>query len=134
MRASKVVFVCMCLLGMTQLVWNQDNGVDAGQGTRRQGIPRYIDPRTGTFTTKAQSSGERSQLLAQPSGTPILFREAFIFSIAATDIPAGATISCNASISTSDPNGTCYDSSSGLATLKGNSVSCNVFTRGPART
>jgi hypothetical protein len=57
MRALKVMFVCMCLVGITQLVWNQDHGVDAGRGTRGRVILGYLDPRTGTFTTKAQSFG-----------------------------------------------------------------------------
>jgi hypothetical protein len=128
MRALRVMFVCMCLVGITQLVWNQDHGVDTGRGTRGQGIPGYLDPRTGTFTTKAQNSvaSAKSDSGDPPSGTPILFRETFNFSISALGFPQFAVIFCYASISTTDPDGSYYESSSAVATRSGNSASCSV--------
>jgi hypothetical protein len=92
------------------------------------GIPGYLDPRTGNFTTKAENSGANAQANSEESlsGTPILFRENFIFSISAQDVPASAVIFCYASIYTNDTNGSFYETNTVVATRSGSSASCTV--------
>jgi hypothetical protein len=128
MRTSKLIFACLCLAGLTQLVWSQNKTVEAAHGVHGRGIPGYLDPQTRNFTTKAEGSGAGAQgdSAAPLSGTPILFRETFNFTIAALDIPPSAVIFCYASIDTSDTNGSFYESNTTVATRNGNSATCSV--------
>src|SRR5579863_7195237 len=69
MRASQLI-VCFCLAGFTHLVWSQNKSAAPVQGTQRP------LPQAGRDNTQARSG------TVQPmSGTPILFREIFDFSI-----------------------------------------------------
>jgi len=122
MRKSKLIFVCFCLVALTQLVWSQNNGMAA----HRHGIPGYLDPQSKSFTTKAEHSRMGNQRDTPLAGTAILFRETFNFSISAQDIPAAAVIFCYADISTEDTNGEFYDENSIVATRSGDSASCSV--------
>jgi len=122
MRTSKLIFVCICLVGLSQLLWSQNNGM----ATHQHGIPGYLDPHSKTFTTKAENSRVGHQRDTPLAGTAIVFRETFNFSISAQDIPAAAVIFCYAEISTSDTNGDFYDSNSIVATRSGESASCSV--------
>jgi len=118
MKTSKLIFVCFCLVGLTQLVWSQNNSASA----HRHGISGYLDPHSRTFTTKAENSRPNQPL----AGTAIVFRETFNFSISAQDIPSNAVIFCDASISTNDTNGDWYDGNEIVATRSGDSASCSV--------
>jgi hypothetical protein len=126
MRTWKVIFVCLCLAGFTQLVWCQEKSPDATHGTRGQGIPGYFDPRTSTFSTKAEPAGANADSEVPPAGTPILFRETFTFAISALDIPASAVIFCHAGINTTDPLGSYQDGNTAVATRSGNNATCSV--------
>jgi hypothetical protein len=121
MRISKLIFVCMCLVGITQLVWSQNQHVGAGR--QGHGIPGYLDPRTGTFTTRAQPSetGEETP----PTFTTILARLVFNFTIAHNDQPTNATTSCTVSLSTADSSGLDYNESA-TAIATNNGTACTV--------
>jgi len=121
MRMSKVVLVCICLVGSTQLVRSQDKGIGAFQD---KGIPGFLNPHTGTFTTRAPGSngGQISSL----TGTPILFREQFNITITNYDQPSNSLVVCDAHISTSDANSGFYDSATVTATSSGNTWTCDV--------
>ena len=124
MRTSKLIFVCLCLAGLTQLVWSQNKSVDTAHGTHGRGIPGYLDPQTRNFTTKAEGSRADSQ---EPlAGTQVLFRETFNFTIAALDVPPSAVIFCYAAMSTEDTNGEFYESNTTVATRSGNNATCSV--------
>jgi hypothetical protein len=120
-RISKLIFVCMCLVGITQLVWSQNQHTDAGG--QAHSIPGYLDPRTGTFTTRAQPSeaAEETPL----TFTTILARLVFNFTIAPNDQPPTATISCTVSLSTTDSSGLAYDESA-TAIATNNGTACKV--------
>jgi hypothetical protein len=128
MRTSKLIFVCLCLAGLTQLVWSQNKSVEAAHGTHWRGIPGYLDPQTRNFTTKAESSGASSRAGSEEplSGTEVQFRETFNFSIAALDVPPSAVIFCYASMSTEDSNGNFYETNTTVATRTGSSATCSV--------
>jgi hypothetical protein len=126
MRISKLIFVCVCLVGLTQLVWSQNQHLTGGLGRQAHGIPGYLDPRTGTFTTRAQSAGvppDASEELV-PTLTSIYARYVFTFSFK-NDQPTSATTSCTVDISTSDSSGLFYDESAS-ALAASNRTSCTV--------
>ena len=52
MRIAKLMLVCVCLAGLTQLVWSQSSSV---LKTHERGIPGFLDPKTGMFTARVQS-------------------------------------------------------------------------------
>ena len=123
MRLSKALFVCVCLVGLTQLVWSQNNGLGISHG---KGIPGYLDPRTGKFTTQTQNHGGNAE--ANPdTGTAVLFREQFNITITNYDQPTTGLVACNANISTDDSGtGIWYDEAAIVATKSGSNYSCDV--------
>jgi len=125
MRISKLIFVCACLVGLTQLGWTQNQHLGANK--QSHGIAGYLDPRTGTFTTKAQSSGvtpDASEELP-PTLTNILARFVFTFNIEFNDQPGGATTVCAVDLSTSDSSGLFYDETA-TAIATNNGTACKV--------
>jgi len=124
MRLSKALFVCVCLVGLTQLVWSQSNSFGASHG---KGVPGYLDPRTGKFTTQVQNHGGDTG--ANPdAGTAVLFREQFNITITNYDQPTtNVLVVCSANISSyGDPNGYYYDDASIVATQSGKNYTCDV--------
>jgi len=122
MRVSKTVFLCACLVVLTQLVWSQNKGIGAFQ---EDGIPGFLNPHTGKFTTRAQESGVKAH--PQLSGTSLFFREQFNITITNYDQPSSALVVCEASISTyDDANGEFDDDATVTATLSGNTWTCDV--------
>jgi len=90
-----------------------------------KGIPGYLDPRTGTFTTRTQDSGVKPQATPELTGTSILFRVQFNITITNYDQPSGAQATCYAFIrEEGDPN---YfaDWVTYPATQSGNTWTCN---------
>jgi len=129
MRISKLIFVCVCLVGLTQLVWSQNERVVGGPAKHSHGIAGYLDPRTGTFTTKAQGAGaaDASDELP-PTLTNILARFVFTFAIEYNDQPTSATTACTVDISTSDSSGLFYDeSATALATNGGKACTVTIL-------
>jgi hypothetical protein len=124
MRISKAVFVCVCLVGLTQLVWSQNKGIGAFQ---EKGIPGYLNPHTGTFTTRAQGSGVKPQdCTGTCTGTGVFFREQFNITITNYDQPPSALVVCSANISSNDANEGFFDTQTVTATLSGNTWTCDV--------
>ena len=124
MRMSKAIFVCVCLVGLTQLVWSQNKDLGAFQ---EKGIPGYLNPRTGTFTTRTQRSAVTPGVTPDFSGTPIFFREQANITITNYDQPSNVLVVCHADIdSFSDANSGWFDSADVVATASGNTYTCNV--------
>ena len=121
MRISKLIFVCICLIGITQLVWSQNQHVGAAK--QSHGIPGYLDPQTGTFTTKAQPSETAEE--PPTTFTTILARLIFNFTISPNDQPTTATTSCTVSLSTTDSSGLVYEESA-TAIATDNGTACKV--------
>ncbi len=121
MRISKLIFVCICLIGITQLVWSQNQHVGAAK--QSHGIPGYLDPQTGTFTTKAQPSETAEE--PPTTFTTILARLVFNFTIAPNDQPTTATTSCTVTLTTTDSSGLVYDESA-TAIATNNGTACKV--------
>jgi hypothetical protein len=119
---SKVIFVSLfCLVGLTPLVWSQSQGQPLANGAavrQNHGIPGYLDPQTGTFTTRLQNAAPEVQL---PNTTRVLFRMIFPISININDQPAGSTTFCAVDISSNDANGF-FES----ASTAGNASGCTL--------
>jgi hypothetical protein len=125
MRISKLIFVCVCLIGLTQIGWSQNQHLSK----QSRGIPGYLDPRSGTFTTRAQSSGTNSEgAELNPALTTILARLIFNFTIL-NDQPANAVTSCTVALSTlDDSSGLFYDeSATSIATKSGTACTVTIL-------
>ena len=121
MRMSKAIFVCVCLVGLTQLVWSQNKGTGAFQ---EKGIPGYLNPHTRTFTTRAQGSGVQGP---EFTGTAVFFREQANITINNYDQTTNSLAICHADItSIGDANSGWYDSADVVATLSGGTWFCDV--------
>jgi hypothetical protein len=117
MKIAKQMFACLiCLVGLAPPVRSQNRPSKSDQG-----IPGYLDPRTGTFTTKAKRSATGQA--APAATTTIVARLIFNFTIL-NDQPAGATTTCYLSISPTDAAGFYSESASSTATNGG--ASCTV--------
>jgi hypothetical protein len=120
MRISKLIFVGVCLVGLTQLGWSQAQHLGASK--QAHGVPGYLDPRTGTFTTRAQGAGETQDASQEPTAlTNIVARLVFNISIVYNDQPAGAITACSVDISEfGDPSGLFYtEDATAIATSNG---------------
>lgn len=126
MSMSKVIFVCVCLVGLTQLVWSQSGGSDAVLGGRARGVPGYLDPRTGTFTAKVQVDPqvvENPDLIGAGGTWNIELNIALVTKPAGTD-----TVVCEASLDVSDtyPSFGYEEDSVAIAKVSGSSATCTV--------
>lgn len=121
MRMSKVIFVTLfCLVGLTPLVWSQSQDQPLANGAavrQNHGIPGYLDPETGTFTTRMQSAGPAVQI---PGTTRVIFRLVFPINININDQGSGNTVNCDVDIFTSD------NSFSDSGSVVGNASGCTV--------
>jgi hypothetical protein len=119
MRMPQAFFVCVCLLGVTQLAWSQSqNKVPA--------IPGYYDPLTGQFTTHIASGAAHTDAQAALTGTSTFFREDFQVKIWNYDQLTDAQVTCSAVITTVDTNGLFEDSYSVPSVSSGGSWTCDV--------
>lgn len=100
MKISKIIFAVVCIVGLTQLVWSQDEAM----GARERGIPGYLNPKTGTFSTRAQS--ESSEALPNVAATYYYgtITITMIVSVASS-FPSGTVFRCTGSANTSDSGG-----------------------------
>jgi hypothetical protein len=122
MKISKVLFLgFFCLIGIAPLVWSRSQGqpLPAGTPGSSHGIPGYLDPKTGTFTSRAQIASPDVQAAGT---TRILFRLIFPITIDINDQSSANTTSCSVDISTSDAAGFVEDSGSTV----GNANGCTV--------
>ena len=95
-------------------------GAKINRSSKTRRIPGYLDPRTGTFTTKAKSSATGQ---AAVGTTTILARLIFNFTIL-NDQPGGNTTTCSVSITPTDSAGFYSEEASSTAT--GGGTACTV--------
>ena len=103
MKLSKLILVCICFAGLTQLVWSQNSNLSAAPGGRAHGVPGYLDPRTGTFTTKVHAEAEAS---VNPDVTFSVRTGTWNFSLPVTlktAAKSGDILACEVDVSTFDP-------------------------------
>jgi len=123
MKRRSAILFCLCLVGLAQLVWSQNR---AARVSHEKGIPGYLDPRTGKFTTRVDDSALNA---AKPelTGTTILFREQFNITITNYDQSSSDAVACEATIdSDDDPNGDFYEDAMVFATRSGSTYTCDV--------
>ncbi len=103
MRMSKLILVCVCLVGLTQLVWSQNSNLSIAPGSRAHGVPGYLDPRTGTFTAKVHADPQAS---VSPDVTYTVQTGTWEFSLPVTlktAAQSGDILACEVDLSTYDP-------------------------------
>lgn len=120
MKTSRMLFVCFCLVGLTQLVWGQREN----RGEQAHGIPGYLDPETRTFTTKAQTAeATESAAVTENYGTYNIDINASLI----TPVPSGAIVDCTAALTViGDANGSYTESVSAPATKSGTIWKCDM--------
>jgi hypothetical protein len=126
MKMLRVIFVSVCLVGLTQLLWSQNASVDMARHTQSHGVPGYLDPRTGIFTTRAQAApAEGAQ---EPTVTAVPFEVKVDGVWHLSTIPkAGDIVSCQASLSVFDAANSYFENAASIATISGANATCNVL-------
>jgi hypothetical protein len=121
MKVVKLIVVCLfCLVAIAPPAWSQNQPIKQDQPSKQeQGVPGFLDPKTGTFTTKARSSASQAAV----GTTTILARLIFNFTIL-NDQPGGNTTVCSVSISPTDAAGFYSEEASSTAT--GGGTACSV--------
>jgi len=123
MRISKLIFVCVCFVGLAQLGWSQELHVASSK--QSHGIRGYLDPRTGTFTTKVQ--GATSDASEDPTSlTTITARLIFNINLVFNDQPASATTACSVDISSLDDSSGLFYDESATSIATNNGTTCKV--------
>jgi hypothetical protein len=123
MKMSRMIFSLVCLVGITQVVWSQNEAL----GARKHGIPGFLDPKTGQFTTKVPSESQDTEnppSLNQYYGTIVIQFTVYIGS----KFPPNTVIACGGSASTFDAGGGEFDEegSSIAPTPSGGHTTCTV--------
>lgn len=111
MKNWKIVFACVCLVGLTQLVWCQNDA-----SGREHGIPGYLNPKTGMFTTRAQS--EHSNAVPALSGTGTYYYGEFVISLlvfVGDAFPANTVYACSGAVTAYDGSGSYTETAAGTA-------------------
>src|SRR5208283_2321768 len=94
MQISKMVFVCFLSIVLCTVGWTQAQPTQGALGKQAHGIAGYLDPQTGTFTTRAQTAA-----VPNVATTNTIFRLIFNFHFEYNDQPASSPIGCEVSIS-----------------------------------
>ena len=120
MKMSRVIFALVCLGGLSQLVWSQDDAIGA------RGIPGYLNPKTGIFTTRAHSESAD----VAPTTTPQYYYgtislEVLVYVV--TTFPTGTVFGCDATAGTDDLGGGSFSESVTVtAAPSGGILTCNL--------
>jgi hypothetical protein len=128
---KKLMFVCACLVGLTQLGWSQNSNMRAMPGAHGHGIPGYLDPQTGTFTAKVQAEAQHPE---NPDAPPPTLTEAFgvwniqITIVDTTVLATGDIVVCQGALSVSDtyPAFGYEEDAAVAAKVSGGAGSCTV--------
>lgn len=126
MKILKAVCICICLVGLTQLVWSQDKKVAS---THQKGIPGFLDPQTGEFKARLQSPTESLGALS-PTTPPSTGTLGIVLTVTikSANVPSNAVIACTLNASTFDDTGDIFKSYSDTATgfvLRGSGSTVN---------
>jgi hypothetical protein len=126
MRIPKAVFVCLLSLVVSTSTfgWNQNQSAAVRPGSQTQGIPGYLNPQTGVFTTRPQTSTSA----ATPPTTSIIFRLIFNFKLEFNDQPSTNTTACDVTISPiGDPAGFYTEDAIGVSTDGGQTCQVTIL-------
>ena len=126
MLVPKTLFVCICVVGVALIGWGQHR-TDAIPANGNHGIPGFLDPQHGTFTTRVQSpstEGEPTPTVTEVAGT-------FNINLSITvssPFPSGAVIACFGSVSVyNDSNSSVEEDAQAVGSApKSGSSTCNL--------
>lgn len=126
MSILKRIFCCVCLIGLTQLIWSQNSNSSIAPGSRAHGVPGYLDPRTGTFTAKVHADASP----VPDAVTYSVLTGSWVFTIPVTlnsKTQSGDLLACEIDLSVSDPVTNIYhEKSVSTVTSPGASPTCTV--------
>jgi hypothetical protein len=125
MRISKIVLVCLMSLVVSTSTfgWNRNQPTQVRFGSQTQGIPGYLNPQTGVFTTRPANA---SPAITPPPTTPIVFRLIFNFNIEFNDQPSTNTFACDVSISPVGDTSGLFHSEDAVSTSTDGGKTCQV--------
>src|SRR5271157_520999 len=86
MKIAKTILLCICLAGLSQIVWSQNTSSDSTHG-----IPGYLDPRTGSFKPMAPPL-EETPNAATITPTTGVFRVSFTIDL--SPLPPNELYTC----------------------------------------
>lgn len=118
MRISKIMFVCICLVGLIQPAWSQNANKTS------HGIPGYLDPQTGAFTPVVQSAVE-GQNIANIAASAGKFVATFTITIG-SPIPTTDVILCTFTADVFEAGHAFDESATVTATRHGSTATCTV--------
>jgi len=126
MRKLTVILVGICFAGFAQLALGQMGSAGSAQMTHQHGVPGYLDPKTGTFTTRAHSSGVSADISPDIATTTILARLVFKFNIR-TDQTSPAVTFCTVDLDGGDEAGFYEEEGSAVATAAGTACTVTIL-------
>jgi len=131
MRIWKLMFVLVCFAGLTQLVWSQETNLNLTPGRRAHGIPGYLDPKTGQFTTRIQAdepAADQGSAIADVKYSVMTGTWDFSIAVTLKTTPqSGDLLICEVSLGTFDQVTLDYGESDVVAvTSPGSSATCNL--------
>lgn len=88
-----MIFVCFLCVVVCTVGWSQGQSPQIALGKQARGIPGYLDPQTGTFTTRPQT------VTPNVATTNTIFRLIFNFHFQYNDQPSSNVTACEVSIS-----------------------------------
>jgi hypothetical protein len=127
MKKSSVIFVSVCLVGLTQSLWSQNSSSVFGRHNQSHGVAGYLDPTTGVFTSRAHAL-QSSEAQEPVTVTAVPFEIAVNGAWHLSTIPKSTDIvECEATATVGDTNGDYFESGASLATISGSTATCNVL-------
>src|SRR5579864_4311885 len=123
MRISKAIFACLLSLVVSTSTfgWNQNQPTAVRFGSQTRGIPGYLNPQTGVFTTRPQTSA-----VAAVTTTSVIFRLIFNFNIEFNDQPSTSTFSCEVFVSPSGDTSPLFHDEDAVALSTDGGKTCQV--------
>jgi hypothetical protein len=126
MNRSKMLLLGVCLVALSVLLWSQTGRSGAQQG--RQGIPGYLDARTGAFRAVPHHSIDADALAPEAA---VVYTGKFVYHFTITlgsTIPTGDVIQCAASADTTDTARETFlhEQGASQATVSGSTATCTV--------
>jgi hypothetical protein len=130
MRIVKIIFVCLVCFVVATLGWSQNPSAQVEQSKPEQskpahGVPGYLNPQTGTFTTQAQSTVPTAAVAT----TTVIFRLIYNFRIQFNDNTTGNTTTCGVNISTNDAAGSFYEGNTVISPDGGQTCQVSILAQ-----
>jgi hypothetical protein len=128
MRMSRMILVCICLVGFSSVLWAQQKKQDASE----KGVLGYFNPKTGQFTVLAKRPVQNIDAVVPGAVTPTtgLFQITFVITIV-TKLPPNTVIGCEMDVNEfpdaepfTDPS--YFETAKATASVSGSTATCTA--------